>query len=221
MSSLHLEVYPELSFNCKQCSLLGERITLACKFVWLDVEKISSIRSPSQIHCARISMVSGCIEVLFSSPLPSWSNHAANSPSSGSVRRLRVSLCCSNWGHKDERLRQVSMMTAGGTRGTTGRTCRKSPPSLIVFPPKGQSSCMMSRRHLSMACRAWVGIMKAPSMMMRSIPRRYMSCSDLDGTLQVLFSKTGTGSLKRPCTVRPSVMKVIAMPHAAHATVMP
>ncbi len=59
-------------------------------------------------------------------------------------------------------------------------------------------------------------------MMMRSIPRRYMSCSDLDGTLQVLFSKTGTGSLKRPCTVRPSVMKVIAMPvHAAHATVMP
>ncbi len=163
-------------------------------------------------------MVSGCIEVLFS--IAKLEQPCCKFTFTREC--AQVSLCCSNWGHKDERFRQVSMMTAGGTRGTTGRTCRKSPPSKIVFPPKGLSSCMMSRRHLSMACRAWVGIMEASSMMIRSIPRRYMTCSDVDGTLQVLFSKTGTGNLKSLCTVRPSIMRVIAMPvYAAHATVMP
>ncbi|KAG5059523.1 hypothetical protein JHK85_000561 [Glycine max] len=35
--------------------------------------------------------------------------------------------------------------------GTIGKICRKSPPKMIIFPPKGRLFCMMSLRLLSSA----------------------------------------------------------------------
>ena len=82
-----------------------------------------------------------------------------------------VNLIIVKSGHSDNRLRQFSTINVREACSITGRTCRKSPPSKKILPPKGISSLMRSRSSLSIACNACNGIIEALSIIMRLIER--------------------------------------------------